>query len=509
MVCEVKKIDSNDTGLSIAEEECIGQLPVAPVFYAMSPNSYEDFGGEVTTTARNPINRSRQRKKGKVVDLDASGGFNFDLTDFELTRLMQGFCFADAREKAAFHPLNGPQRVAGAVVSADKEYGVDAGGASFVAGRLVLASGYGVDTNNGVKTVASSTATDVTVVESLADEATPPAAANLAVIGHQFASGDVAISMVGGLPALNATAADFTTMGLIAGEWIFIGGDTLATQFANSKGFARISSLAAKQLIFDKVSWATPGADVGTGKTIRIFFGTLIRNENDPDLIKRRSYVVERTLGRDADGTQSEHLKGAVPSELTINWNQAEIVTVDMSFVAIDHITRTGSEGLLAGTRVASPADADAFNSSSDLKRLKLATISASSAAVTPLFAFATEATLAINNNLSANKALANLGAIDVSAGNFDVDGTATVYFADVLATRAVRDNADVTLDIVMVVNNAGVLLDVPLLTLGDGRANVEQDQPITLPLEQMAAESKFGNTLTYIRFPYLPDLAS
>ena len=55
---------------------------------------------------------------------------------------------------------------------------------------------------------------------------------------------------------------------------------------------------------------------------------------------------------------------------------------------------------------------------------------------------------------------------------------------------------------------NSALLWDVPLLSLGDGRLSVEQDQPITIPLETNAAESKFGNTLLFQYFMYLPDVA-
>jgi hypothetical protein len=74
---------------------------------------------------------------------------------------------------------------------------------------------------------------------------------------------------------------------------------------------------------------------------------------------------------------------------------------------------------------------------------------------------------------------------------------------------QAVRNNADITMDIIMVKNNAGLLFDVPLLSLGNGRLNVEQDQAITVPLETNAAESKFGHTLLFQSFPYLPSLAA
>jgi len=502
------KIDSNVTGLRYAEEQTLKVLPGSPVWYALEPNSYADFGGQISTVARNPINPSRQRKKGVTTDLDASGGFNQDLTFDNTTRLLQGFFFADIREKFTTAPMNAAATAITGVTAADDTYAAAAGLGGVPSGALVLATGFGVTANNGLKvTTGASTATGIVVTSALTDEPAPPAAAALRVVGHEFGATELSITMNGDLVRLNAATADMTTFNLLPGEWVFVGGDAAGNQFDSGYGFARIKTVTADYLEFDKVAWAAV-ADPGTGKSIRLFFGSVLKNESDPALIKRRTYQVERTLGSDADGTMSEYLVGAVPNELTLNVAQADKVTLDLSFVAVDNEQRTGLQGVKSGTRPALSAGS-AFNTSSDFSRIKLALADPEDAAPTPLFAFATEMSVSVNNNVSPNKAIGVLGAFDTSAGTFEVGGNMTAYFANITAVQAVRNNEDVTLDLALVKENKGLLFDMPLIALGDGRLNVEQDQAITLPLETNAAESSFGHTLLFESFYYLPDVAA
>lgn len=584
-ICPPKKIDSNITGLRYAKERCLGELPANPVWLALEPNSYSDFGSNITTIARNPINPSRQRKKGVVTDMDASGGFNQDLTIGNTTDLLQGFLFADARERGTTESLVDGHLDVTAVAAAGSQYtfnnvnvatvaiqaagtgyrvgdlltvtgGTSAqrsarvyvsavnpstgavtgvavddpgvygalpanpaattggtgsgatvnltGGTSqaFKVGDLVLAAGFSVAANNGVKTVATATDNNVTVGEALADEAAPPADAQLRTVGHRFVAGDLNITLNGKLPRLTdaAAAVDFTTFGFIPGEWVYVDG------FANNVGFARISVINADYLEFDKTDW-TPVDEAAGTVVVTLYYGTIIRNEGDPALIKRTSYQVERTLGQDENGTMSEYLVGAVANEFTLNVAQADKVTVDMTFVAIDNEQRDGTEGVKAGARPPLVVE-DAYNTSSDFSRIKMASVDPLDPNPNPLFAFATDMTLTINNSVTPNKAIGILGGFDTSAGTFEVGGSITAYFASIAAVKAVRNNADITLDFIMVKANKGLLFDVPLLALGNGRLNVEQDQAITLPLDTSGAESKFGNTLTVQVFPYLPNSA-
>jgi hypothetical protein len=513
-MAQVNKIDSNVTGLRIAEEVSLGVLSGSDVWVPYEPNSYSDFGGQLTTIARTPISDTRQRKKGVVTDLDASGGFNTDLTQKNLQGILQGFLFADLRNKSEF---GGTGEITG-VITATDDYQAASGLTVFEVGRLVHAAGFTNAANNGLKRVTVSTGTALTVAENLVIE-TPPATATLVEVGAQGLAGDIDVDASGSLPTLTSTTLDFTTLGILPGEWIFIGGDTAGAagnQFltAANNGFKRVKLVAANVLTLDK-SDATMVTEANTAETVQIFFGRVLKNEVGTT-IKRRTYQMERTLGASDDAQpaqiQSEYIVGAVPSEAVLNISQADKITLDLSFIATDNEQRTGVTGVKAGTRP-SIVESDAFNTSSDFTRIKMALVEAADEAPTPLFAFMTELSITISNNLSPNKAVGFLGSFEVTAGIFAVSASTTAYFSNVAAVTAVRNNSDVTLDVAMVKQNAGIVIDLPILALGDGRANIEQDSPITLPLTVEAGtgakyDVNMNHTILMNFFDYLPTSA-
>lgn len=516
-MAQVQKIDSNITGLAYAQEAQLGLLPGegglggTPTWYRLEPNSYNDFGGEIVTVAPNPINPSRQRRKGVTTDLNAAGGFNHNLTFQNLTDLMQGVMFADIRRK-------GRQTVTLVDVDASNpdEYEV-ANTTGFLVNSLIKGIGFTNSANNGLHVVtAVTTNTSVEVADGTLVAETPPAGARIDVVGYQATAADLNVDVSGDLPAITSTTLNFTTLGIVPGQWVFVGGDSASHRFvtAANNGFKRVRSVAANRLTFDK-SFTAMSAETGTGLTIRLFFGDVLRNETGA-LIKRRTYNVERLLGAPDDANpsqiQSEVLKGAVPNEFTLNIPSAELVNVDFTFVATDNEQRDAATGPKQ-TAVQTFAVAKEYNTSSDVGRIRLSTVSQTDEAPAALFAYVTEATISINNNVTPNKAVGVLGAFDVTAGTFTVSGELTAYFSNVAATQAVRNNADVTLDISFVKDNTGIVYDLPLIALGDGRLNVEVDQPITLPLTTDAASGQdvaqnLDHTLLITYFNYLPNAA-
>jgi hypothetical protein len=502
----VNKIDSNLTGLAFAEEETPKTLPGSPVWYALAPNSYPDFGGDIKTVAREPINASRQDEKGTTTDLDAAGGFSMDLTQQNSVRLAQGFMFADAHEKFDTAPLNGSSITITAVDGTNDQFEASSGLTGFAVGDLILATGFGLDANNGLHVIEGVASAAVDVATNLTAEASPPADARIQAVGFQFEAGDATLTLTSGVLKLSATTKNLTQLGLSVGEWIWLGGDSSSLQFSQ-KGFARVLSIAAGQIVFDKVTNGSFATDAAGAKTVQIFFGKFIKNEKEPEDIIMRSYQFERTLGSDDDGVQAEYITGQVANELSIKVPSADKVTVDFGFIGLDHLTTTGAEGLADGDRV-DLVNENAFNTSSSVYRLRMNIIDPATLLPTALFAYVTNATINIKNNASAVKAVGTLGGIDISVGNFNVSGDVEAYFTNVAAISAIRDNSDVTLDLIFAQENAGVVVDIPLLGLGGGKLNVQKDQPIKVPLQIKAGRSTSDFTFGMTFLPYLPTVA-
>ena len=73
---------------------------------------------------------------------------------------------------------------------------------------------------------------------------------------------------------------------------------------------------------------------------------------------------------------------------------------------------------------------------------------------------------------------------------------------------------SDVTMDMHLVKENAGITIDIPLMALGDGRLDVAQNEAIRIPLSQEAAIGTgaitgYDHTMLMCFWDYLPDAAA
>lgn len=503
-----KKIDSNETSLSYAFEVlgAPGTLPVTPDWFPAEPNEYDDFGGQIDTIARRPINSSRQRKKGSATGVEAGGGFNQDLTHDNSQKLIAAAMYAAPREKptAVFDEVT----ATGFVVPDES---------IFFAGMLVFVKGSAVSGNNGLKLVTGVDSGDSEVlVTGLAADGAPASDASITVVGFQFAAGTLDVVTTGDFARFTSSTTDLTTLGTIAGEFIFVGGDGAGEFFstAANNGLKRLYSTAAGAWIVDK-SQLPMVAEASTTETIRVFFGRVIKNELE-DLIVKQSLQLERKLGAPdtAQPTQrqAEYIKGAFPNELDLHVEAKDKVNFDISFVGLDNEFRKAADGVKSGNRHTLD-EADCYNTSTDFSGLRMALFNGSDEAPTPLFAYMLDFDVSINNNVSVDEAVAVFGGFDVTLGLFEVGLEATCYFNTVEAVEAVRNNADVTFHGFLAKDNKGVVFDLPLGSLGDARADVELDEPIRLPITMDAATAVKLNpgsdyTCMWVFFDYLPNAA-
>jgi hypothetical protein len=415
--------------------------------------------------ARRPFNPSRQRKKGAIVDLPQTAVGTKTLRkqhDGNVGRVLLRRC---ARQGNSANV---------AAVAATDDFTVDSS-ADFLSGSLVFAKGFDNAANNGLHLCNGITdATHISTASALTDEAAG-AAKIVQVVGYQFPADDVTIAVVGGVARLTSATIDLTTLGLIPGEYVFVGGQAAGNQFgAVLPGYCRVADVTATHIDFDKTTMVVGAGDDGVGTTLQIFFGTVIRNEDDPDDIVKYTHTVERTLGRDEDGRQSEYIDGFVYNELTWNSPLADKVNVDIKGVGMTHHTRTGAEGPLiaeAGASIVAALSEDAFNTSSNVYRLRMALLDPATLNPSPLFARVTEWKATIKNNVSGNKAQGTLGAFSSTAGSFDVDMEATAYFSHTSGIKSIADNADVTFDAIYAKQNAAIVFDYPLVQNGGGRS--------------------------------------
>jgi len=190
---------TNRVAIAKVRETTFGVTPATPAFKAIRETS-SSLAVNPQTVVSNEIRSDRQVPDLILTALqaggDVAGEMSFAAMDDDLEEVLQG----------SWTSL--PLQAVSALTTTTAT--VASGGAAFKAQMLVLTSGFATPANNGLFVVSSSTGTTVVFpAASFTAEASPPAGAQIQVIGFQGASGDLVADATSG-NHLTSTELDFT-----------------------------------------------------------------------------------------------------------------------------------------------------------------------------------------------------------------------------------------------------------------------------------------------------------
>jgi hypothetical protein len=487
---------TNRTKISKVREAAYGVLNSNPAFIEMRTTANSLSAG-IQTVESAEIRSDRQQTDLIVVGNDASGTINGELSfltwDDEFEEALQGTW------------TNKPVKLC---VTADTEISdlstttatVNSGGASFVAGHLVQTTGFNVAGNNKRSRVSSSTATTVVFPAStFTAEAAVPAGAKLKVVGFQGASGDIAATASG----LTSVSLDFTTLGIAAGEWLYVGDNGVANaSFATAAcaGWARVLSVGAHLITFDifPVGWTS---DAGTGKVIIVYAGDFLINGS-----VKRSVSFERQYLEHASPSY-EYFVGMMLNNLQIAMPSNGVVTVQAAYL--------GSNASITSTRASGATDTapntnEVMDSSEDIGDISIDGVNVTG----PNYVLA--ATIDINNNLGKQNAVGHVGAVGVRNGKLNVTlSQFETYFGDKTLYDKALAGTDFGFQTTISSSDSGknesYRFDLPRCRFGSGVAPTVSgtDADVTLPGNANALKhATFGYTISIGRFSYLPATA-
>jgi hypothetical protein len=503
------RVLTNNVSLAYTIETALGVA--GTTWFLLEPNSINSFGAEITTVARNPISRNRQRRKGTVTDLDSAVEFEEDLTLSSFRHFIEGFCFVTgintdvtALASTAAETTGDTYTIAALNAAQAEKFEVD---------TLVWAEGFSLAANNGLKvldTDASNTDTSLAVADNLADEASPPAAARVSFAGHRIAAADtVTWTWDGGSNQATLSETGVGTLlaqlGLTAGQFVHVGsiataGGAIQNAFENSAandmyGWARVVSVGTDDVVFDKVDAAlqfTDSTDPATA--VDILFGEFIRNvpTTGVDYLERSFQFEVEFPNLDAGGgSEFQYALGNFCNTAAFSLPLTDKATITFAFIGTDTENPVVAGSRKSGASSATnPLDTGAFNTSSDIARLRITETDEDG--ITTDFK---SLTMTLNNNVSPEKVLGQLGARYMNTGNFEVDLEAQLVFTDGAVVNKIRDNETVTMDFIVKNDDGVIAVDIPSMTLGGGGREYPVNESVLINTTGLAFQDSTLNT--------------
>lgn len=483
--------DTNRVAIGIVKESTFGVVPNNPAFQSLRITGTPNLAYEPQTMVSNEITSDRQVADLILVGAQAGGDIGMEMSFGALDIMLEA-----ALDNNWVRKANIVNTASGTPISevslVDAAYTVDSGGEAFPEKGLVYASGFTNAENNGLHEIDSSTATTIVVNTVLVDE-TPPAGAELRLVGLWAATSDLS-AVKGPINYIESAAdIDFTDYDLAVGDWIKIGGSSTGRQFATTanNGWCRISAITATKLTFDivPVGWAS---DDGTSKSVQIFFGDRIRNGTT-----KKSYTIERRF-QDHSPVTYEVFTGMVLNTFNINAPSKSIVTATANFMGKDaQVSNSRTSG---ATDVSAPAN-DVMNTTSNVGRI------ASNGVAIGSPNYITEVNIQINNNRRRQDAVGELGSVGIGSGEFNISGNHNTYFGDKSLLEELINNKATSFDMRFSKNNQVILFDLPNVKYSSGSPDVGgKNQDVFLNLGfQAIRHPALLYTINVNAFHYIP----
>jgi hypothetical protein len=460
--------DANRFALAVVEEVTPGTTPPTPAWEALRITGAPSLEFAPTTVSSEEIRPDRNIPDLILTDAEAGGEVSAELSFGAQDTILEGAMYSAWTERNNRQGADITD-ITGQVITVNT-------GTAFVVQDLIYLEGFG-DANDEIvfPAIATSDATTITAASGLTANASPGAAARVYNVGVQGAAGDIDSTV--SPDTLTSTILDFTTLGLLVGDWMKIGGTLAANQLptAENNDWVRISAIAANILTFDVVptGWA---ADASTTELVWLFFGDRLRNGTT-----KRSYSLEEQF-QDHSPINFQYFRGMHLDTFGIAIPSAAIMTASMNwlgFTADPTPTRfTGS------TDVAAPQNA-VLNTSSNVGRIGRGV----DGPFTTLDGCVFDGAINFANNLRQQKCVGVLGAAGIGSGSMLVTGNTNCYFDSISYLLDVINNTERSLDMrVQDSNGKAILFDMPRLKYSTGGAPVpSQNSDIFINLEFQA----------------------
>lgn len=519
------KVSSNNISLAFTVEPSLGVA--GSEWFLLEPNDNPTLGDTVVTTARNPISRDRQRRKGLVTDLDNATNIAQDLTVSAFRDFVEGFMFAkgvnrDVSQQASDAAIDGgasEDSFSIAALTADQS-------AKFNVSSLLWVSGFSVAQNNGLFEIAIAAAPGDSALSVPTGSLTAETGQEglISFAGYRVPAGvnptwswDAVASR--GTLAATGLGTQLQTLGLTKGQLVHIGSAlttqdmTVSRAFTNVMandiyGYGRVMDIQADFIILDKVSDTLKFSDLtAPAAEVDILFGEFYRNVpvGDPDYLEQSfQFELESPdlLGPGLSGF--EYTKGSYCSQITFNIPLTNKSDLSYAFIGLSTDLPVGVADRKSGAdTAATPKLTTGFSSSVDVARLRVQNVDDSG--LTTDFK---NVTFTLNNNVSGEKVIANLGAKFLNLGNLEVGLDTQLIFTNAEVIKAIKNNETVTMDFIMKNDEGVIAVDIPSMTLGGGGREYPENESVLLNVTSEAFKDKtLGTSVGISVLPsYIPD---